>query len=96
MVTPNLDWHIAMRRGQRRALTVDRLDQMHKATEQAKARVRARGEHAFHVIKNLFEYRVVRYRGIAKNEAQLYTLFGLANLVLAQLQMPTFRGSRIS
>ena len=64
-----------MRRGQHRALTADSLDQMRDATEEAKARVRVRGEHAFHAIKNLFGYRKVRYRGIAKHEVQLYTLF---------------------
>ncbi|MDM7482454.1 MAG: transposase, partial [Halomonas sp.] len=40
-------------------------------------------EHPFHVIKNLFGYRKVRYKGLAKNQAQLFSLFGLANLVLA-------------
>ena len=69
---------------------------MRQATEQAKARVRSRGEHSFHVIKNLFGYRKVCYRGIAKNEAQLYTLCGLADLVLAQRQMPEFRGRGVS
>jgi transposase, IS5 family len=29
----------------------------------------------------------VRYRGLAKNQAQLYTLFGLANLVLARRRL---------
>ncbi len=52
--------------------------------EQVKARIRAKGEHAFHVIKNLFHHRKTRYRGLEKNTKQLYTLFGLANLVLAR------------
>jgi IS5 family transposase len=95
-IDADVSWHIAMRRGQRRALSADSQDQMREAIEQAKAQVRARGEHAFHVIKNLFGYRKVRYRGIAKNEAQLYTLFGLANLVLAQRQMRALRGRGVS
>ena len=45
--------------------------------------VRANVEHPFHVIKNLFRYRKTRYRGLAKNTAQLFTLFAFANLVLA-------------
>ncbi len=49
-----------------------------------KASVRAKVEHPFHVVKNLFGHRKVRYRGLAKNEAQLYTLFGLGNLLLAK------------
>ena len=51
--------------------------------EAAKAQLRAKVEHPFHVIKNLFGYRKVRYKGLAKNQAQLFSLFGLANLVLA-------------
>jgi len=41
------------------------------------------GQHPFHVFKNLFGYRKVSYKGLAKNQAQLFSLFGLANLVLA-------------
>ncbi len=51
--------------------------------EQAKASIRSKVEHPFHVIKNLFGYRKVRYKGLAKNQAQLFTLFALGNLVLA-------------
>ncbi|QIT54471.1 transposase [Aquisalimonas sp. 2447] len=87
-----MDWHVAMNRGQRRALTKSSLDRMREATETAKAKVRAGGEHAFHVVKNLFGHRKVRYRGIAKNEAQLYALFGLKNLVLAQRRVPALQG----
>jgi len=88
----HVDWHIAMKRGRRRALTSGALDRLREATEKAKAKIRARGEHAFHVVKNLFGHRKVRYRGLAKNEAQLFSLFGLANLVLAQRRMPALRG----
>jgi IS5 family transposase len=35
-------------------------------------------------VKNLFRHRKTRYRGLAKNTAQLMTLFGFANLVLAR------------
>lgn len=52
--------------------------------EKAKAQVRARVEHPFHVVKNLFRPRKVRYRGLAKNTAQLQSLFALANLFLAR------------
>ena len=53
------------------------------AIEKTKASIRAKVEHPFHVIKNLFGYRKVRYKGLAKNQAQLLSLFGLANLVLS-------------
>ena len=38
-------------------------------------------------IKNLFKHKKVRYKGLAKNEAQLFSLFGLANLVIAKRQL---------
>ena len=44
-------------------------------------------EHPFHVLKNLFKHRKVRYRGLAKNNAQLHSLFALANLVIAKRRL---------
>ena len=43
-------------------------------------------EHPLHIIKNLFHHRKTRYRGLAKNTAQLSTLFGFVNLGLAGLR----------
>ena len=51
--------------------------------EKLKSQVRSLVEHPFQVIKRRFKYEKVRYRGLAKNLAQLNTLFALANLVLA-------------
>lgn len=44
--------------------------------------IRAKVEHPFHVIKDLWGHRKVRYRGIRKNTLQLHTLFALANLYM--------------
>lgn len=44
------------------------------------ASVRAKVEHPFRVIKRQFGYVKTRYRGLAKNRAQLFTLFALGNL----------------
>jgi IS5 family transposase len=55
-----------------------------KKLEHTKASVRAKVEHCFHVIKCLFKHRKTRYRGLAKNNAQLFTLFAFTNLVLAR------------
>jgi len=79
-----VNWHIAMRPGKRRALDQSPLGVAMEKLEQAKASIRAKGEHPFHVVKNLFKHRKTRYRGLAKNTAQLFTLFGFANLVLAR------------
>lgn len=76
-------WHVAMKRSKRKALPKSKLGRMLEKVEHLKASVRAKVEHPFHVIKNLFRHRKTRYRGLAKNTAQLFTLFGFANLVLA-------------
>jgi transposase, IS5 family len=59
-----------------------------RAEERSKAQVRAIVEHPFHVVKNLFRHRKVRYRGLRKNTAQLFSLFALANLMLARRLLP--------
>lgn len=82
----SVKWHVAMRPTKRRGLAKDKLGHMREKLEHLKASVRAKVEHPFHVIKNLFGHRKTRYRGLAKNTAQLFTLFGLANLVLAGRQ----------
>ena len=75
-------WHVAMKRGKRRALPQNKLGRVIEKLEHLKASVRAKVEHPLHVIKNLFRLRKTRYRGLATNTAQLFTLFGFANLML--------------
>jgi IS5 family transposase len=78
-------WHVAMQPGKRRKLDLTRKwARLLDKAEQLKASVRAKVEHPFHVVKNLFRHKKVRYKGLAKNEAQLFSLFGLANLVIAK------------
>ena len=79
-------WHVAMKRSKRKALSKNKLGRMLEKLEYLKASVRAKVEHPFHVVKNLFRHLKVRYPGLAKNTAQLCTLFGFANLVLAGRQ----------
>jgi len=95
-IRPDVDWQIAQRPS-----TVNKLpDGPHKtliqALERAKARVRARVEHAFHVLKNRFGHKKARYKGLAKNTAQLYTLFGLVNLALAKNKLLNPQGTLAS
>jgi IS5 family transposase len=52
--------------------------------ERIKARIRAKVEHPFHGLKNLFGHRKTRYRGLKKSSAHLFSLFALVNLVLAK------------
>ena len=77
-----IDWQIAGKRGTIKAMAEGAEKEAIKVVEKAKASVRAFVEHPFHIVKNLFRYRKVRYRGLAKNGHQLYTLFGLANVVI--------------
>lgn len=65
------------------ALLQNRLGRKLETLEHLKASVRANVEHPFHVIKNLFRHRKTRYRGLTKNTAQLFTLFGFSKPVLA-------------
>ena len=58
-----------------------------RAINRARSRTRARGEHAFHVVKRLWGFAKVRYRGIAKNLARAFSLFALANLYLVRRQL---------
>jgi IS5 family transposase len=77
-----IDWQIARKPGQIKVMAEGAEKETLKAMERAKASVRAFVEHPFHILKNIFRHRKVRYRGLAKNGHQLHTLFGLANVVL--------------
>jgi IS5 family transposase len=81
-------WNIAMRPGNRRQLDkTDRFGLWADQLEQIKARIRAKVEHPFRVIKRQFGHTKVRYRGLKKNTAQLHTLFALSNLWMARRQL---------
>ena len=81
-------WHVAMQPGKRRKLDLTRKwARLLEQAEQLKASVRAKVEHPFHVVKNLFCHKKVRYKGLAKNAAQLFSLFALANLVIAKRRL---------
>jgi len=53
-----------------------------RAKNRTKSKVRAKGEHPFLLIKRIFGFVCVRYRGIAKNANRLYVTCALANLHL--------------
>ena len=56
---------------------------------------RARGEHALHAVKRLWGFTKVRYRGLAKNTAQLFTAFALSNLYLLRRRLISPQGTRV-
>ena len=77
-------WRVAMKPGKRKTLLGTALGNLLERIAHAKASIRAKVEHPFHVVKNPFGHRKTRYKGLAKNTAQLFSLFGLANLMLAR------------
>lgn len=58
-----------------------------EARNEKLSRVRAKVEHPFRIVKHLWGYRKVRYRGLDKNSNHLYMLFGLANLYMARKKL---------
>jgi IS5 family transposase len=86
------NWHVAMRPGKRKSLSTSALGQMLERVEQIKASIRAKVEHPFHIIKNRFGQKKARYKGLAKNQSQLFSLFGLANLIIAKRQLLALQG----
>ena len=77
-------WRIANRRKSMHKMEDGWQKKLAQAYEKLKAKIRARVEHPFHVIKNIFKHKKTRYRGLAKNDAQLQMLFGLSNLYMAR------------
>ena len=55
------------------------------------SQTRARGEHAFRVVKHLWHYQKVRYKGLFKNAAQVFSLFALANLYMVRNELSLTR-----
>lgn len=83
-----VEWNIAMRPGKRRALDKSQeVNRLIDELEKLKASIRAKVEHPFRVIKRQFGHVLVRYRGLAKNTAQLHTLFALSNLWMVRRQL---------
>jgi IS5 family transposase len=63
------------------------LSERWRAINRARSRTRARGEHPFHVVKRLWGFTTVRYRGLAKNLSRAFALFALSNLYLVRRQL---------
>ena len=63
------------------------LSEYQRTINRARSRCRARGEHAFHVVKRLWGFAKVRYRGLAKNTARTFAIFALANLYLVRRRL---------
>ncbi|MFN8999419.1 MAG: transposase, partial [Betaproteobacteria bacterium] len=62
----------------------DRIDEQVRAKNRTKSRTRAKVEHAFHVIKRIFGFVKVSYRGLEKNANRLFVTCALANLYVVR------------
>jgi IS5 family transposase len=86
-------WQVAMRPGLRRKLNpFIEPDWVAEQAEKMKASIRAKLEHPFRVLKRQFGYAKVRYRGLAKNTAQIVTLFALSNFWMSRRQLMGAQG----
>jgi IS5 family transposase len=85
---PEVNWHVAMMPGKRKLLDkATPMGAILEKLEQTKASIRAKVEHPFRVIKRQFGYVKVKYRGLAKNTANLVTLFALSNLWMVRKRL---------
>jgi IS5 family transposase len=66
----------------RRTKFKHRVDELQKKKNRSKSSVRAKVEHPFRIVKRIFGFDKVRYRGIAKNHNRLCANFALANLYM--------------
>ena len=80
-------WHI-----DRKGTAGHPLTPMDQDWNREQHRTRAKGEHAFLVVKHRRGYRKVRYKGLLKNAAQVFILFALANLYLVRKELLLMRG----
>jgi IS5 family transposase len=60
------------------------VDEVERAKNRNKSKIRARVEHVFAVVKRLWGFSKVRYRGLAKNATRAFVALGLANIYLAR------------
>jgi len=79
-----LKWRIAKHRKPIKLMPECWQKNLALAYEKLKASIRAKVEHPFHAVKNIFKHKKARYKGIAKNDAQLNVLFALSNLYMVR------------
>jgi transposase, IS5 family len=63
------------------------IDEANRSRNHSKSRVRARVEQVFAVVKRLWGFAKVHYRGLAKNATRSFVVLGLANIYQARLRL---------
>jgi IS5 family transposase len=69
------------------------VDEIERAKNRTKSRVRAKVEHSIGVIKRVFGFAKVRYRGLAKNTNRLFVVCALANLLMVRRRLLGTQGA---
>jgi IS5 family transposase len=69
------------------------VDQVERAKNRTKSKVRARVEHAIGIIKRVFGFAKVRYRGLKKNTLRLLVTCALANMFIARRHLLRCQGA---
>jgi len=87
-----IKWRIAAKRGKIKAMVDSPLKTAMQELETAKAKIRAFVEHPFRVVKKQFGFEKVRFKGLAKNTAQVITLFALSNLWMVRKKLLAMAG----
>ena len=77
--TKGIKWRVNLRGCRWRQLTEAEVEVNHQRSQ-----IRAKVEHVFLVVKHLWHYQKVRYKGLYKNAVQVFSLFALANLYLVR------------
>ncbi len=72
---------------QKRYRYKDGIDEVERAKNRTKSKVRSKVEHVFAVLKLKFGFVKVRYRGIEKNANRLFATFALVNLFMARRRL---------
>ncbi len=63
------------------------VDEVKRSKNRNKSKIRARVEHVFGVVKRLWGFSKVRYRGLAKNATRAFTLLALANIFMCRKRL---------
>ena len=75
-----MTWYIATKRGKLKARPEGPLKAVMHQIERLKSQVRSRVEHVFHLLKDRFHHRKLRYQGLKKNGAQHHVLLSLIHI----------------
>lgn len=69
------------------------VDELQRAKNKTKSRVRAKVEHPFLIIKRIFGFVKTRYKGLAKNTHRLFVTCALTNLYLMRRRLWRLSGA---